>query len=325
MRKPISDKSKVIKHLIHCCDGVGLTVGDYDNLIDTRPIQTYRYPSADPEYDPRSGKRLLRFTGAPIAPKSHERVAPTSITIYRKIHATGHYLNRLCRGLHIEEPDDPLMRGAKAHAERRYSEVQPQAARILATDLPLISVQACKVRAKLPEIKDRAATVIQRKCNAEIKKAIRRVEKTKAYLRVSDEIETRKQMRRIFQKDVERYHRVLTRDVRKDDLIVPRHWPMRWANGVYTPIATPHEWRPKRKRKALHQIEAGNKNDWARLTRDLGAPPLGWNPKLLAAEKREDRGYKMVGVLIRRQARNKYLNDPALREFIPDSFGAILI
>ena len=212
------------------------------------------------------------------------------------------------------------MRGAKADAERRYSEVQPEAARILATDLPLISIQTCKVKAKLPEIEDRAATVVQRKCNAEIKKAIRRVEKTKAYLRVSDDIETQKQMRRIFQKDVERYHRGLTRGLRKDDLIVPRHWPMRWANGVYTPISTPHEWRPRWKKKALHQVEAGNKIDWARLTRDLGAPPLGWNPKLLTAEKREDRGYKMVGVLIRRQARNKYLNDPRFAGVYPGQF-----
>src|SRR5262249_53105127 len=155
--------------------------------------------------------------------------------------ATGHYLNRLCYGLHIEEPTDPLMRAAIADAQHRYSQVQPLAARILAADLPLISIQVYRLRAKLPEIEDRARAAIQRKCNSEMKKAIRRVEKTNAYLRFSDDIETKKQLRRIFEKEIERRHRELTQAVSRDNLIVPRHWPMHWANGVFSPITTPHE------------------------------------------------------------------------------------
>ena len=197
------------------------------------------------------------------------------------------------------------MRDALADAERRYSEVRLGAARILATDLPLISIQACNVSAKLPEIEERAATVIRRKCNAEIRRAIRQVEKTQAYLCLSHDTRMQKTRRRIFQKDVERCHQGLTRAFRKNRLVVPRHWPMHWSSGVYAPINTPHEWLPKRNKK---------KSEWARL-----AP--GQNPEILTAKKQDDRAHKMVDALVRRQARKgKYLNDARFAGIYPAQF-----
>ena len=121
-----------------------------------------------------------------------------------------------------------------------------------------------------------------------------------------------KTRRRIFQKEVERYHQDLTRAFHKDRLVVPRRWPMHWSSGVYAPINTPHEWLPKRNKK---------KSEWARLARDLKAPAPRPNSEILTAKKQDDRAHKMVDALVRRQARkDKYLYDSRFAGIYPAQF-----
>jgi hypothetical protein len=241
--------------------------------------------------------------------------------IYRKIHATGFYLNRLCRRLPNDEPIDPPLKAAKADA-RRYSEIEPEVAKICDMGLPPISIQAHKAARHLPRIGRRVERLIRSKCNAEIKKAIRRVEKTRAHLCLCNDLEAENQSRRIFQRNTERLDRELKQAVARGDQVA-RHWPMRWTHGVYSPIATPHEWLPKRKKPTLDEIEADGRVGWARLWADLGMPHDQRGSRLLAAEKREQRAHKMINVLVRRQARR---NDPRLTGIYgSDSFGLNMV
>jgi hypothetical protein len=225
---------------------------------------------------------------------------PSSITTYRRIHKAGYYLNRLCRRLPIDEPSDPLRKAAKAEAERRFVE---EGARVYASNLPPISIQAHKAKART-DVGDRFTTAALRKCNSKIRKAIRRVEKTKAYLHLFDKNEIERLRRLSFQKEVECFDRGLRGAFLKDNLMVPRSWAMHWVQGVYIPMKTPHGWVPKRALPTLDKIEAGNKRDWARLARDL-RDPLHQNNKLLVAEVREERHHKLVEVLIRRRVKGR--------------------
>jgi hypothetical protein len=214
---------------------------------------------------------------------------PASILIYRQIHATGFYLVRLCRQLVNDEPIDPLLKAAKAEAERRYCEAVPEAG----------------FTRRHPRISDHAERRLRGKCNSEIRRAIRRAEKTRAGLSLSDDRAIEKQLRRIFRHKVKRLDRELKHDFGWTDSVVPRDWPMRWIHGLYAPIVTPHWWLPKRKRRTLDETEAGSTVGWARFAADLGAPH---NAKLLAAaERKQRRADTMIEVLIRRNARR---NDP---------------
>jgi hypothetical protein len=309
-------------------------------------------------------------------PVAQRQEAP-SVTTYRRIHAAGFYLNRLCRRLPNEEPiearpkiavfpngtirkarrqwqsrgdgecfsrplswaqfnlfmrtgelpevgsvkftlpaycrdyhrrtapppptpTDPLLLAAKAEAERRFVE---EGAKIYASNLPPISIQAHKAKAKT-DVGDRFTTAALRKCNSKIRKAIRRVEKTKAYLHLFDKNEIERLRRLSFQKEVECLDRGLRGAFLKDNLTVPRGWAMHWVQGVYIPIKTPHGWVPKRALPTLDEIEGGNKRDWARLARDL-RDPLFQDNKLLVAEVREGRHHKLIEVLIRRRVKGR--------------------
>jgi hypothetical protein len=226
-----------------------------------------------------------------------------SIAEYERLIAVSHYLNRLCRGLFTETPETTLLRAARAEADTRYRQILGEAKGVCDTGLPWVSVQARKAAAKYPAVKHRVELLIRRQVNSEIQAAIRRIEKTKRYQNVCDQIEVEKRARRLFQANVERLDRELKQTTAPDNSVVPRGWPMRWTNGVYSPMQCPHEWMPRPKTPSLEQLERGGKADNARLWSDLGMPPTPQGKKLLHAELREDRRDKLVGELLHRQNR----------------------
>jgi hypothetical protein len=271
----------------------------------------------DPKYvwEPRRWRIVLPPAASPLAP---------SIVEYQRIHAVGWFLNRLLRGLHNETPDNPLLLAAKIDAENRYNPPRPAVAAIWKVDpatiaagegLPSISIQA-----------RRPVVILQRQVNSEIKRAIRRVEKTKAGKKWFGEIAEQQQLRCIvelsavqldqrIQKKISRRdlgtmtifcgrstgsYSIHGRLIAQDDLVVPRWWPMQWCRGVYVPLAAPHNAR-KRPKPTLEKIEHGGKAAWARLSADLGVPPAREGKPLF--EEPDDRRGKMVRALVSRQRR----------------------
>jgi hypothetical protein len=150
-------------------------------------------------------------------------------------------------------------------------------------------------------------TPVQRRANSEIRKAIRRVEKTKAGIKWSGDIEQQEQLRRIFVVNTVRLDRALKKHIgisdpliNRDDVIVPRWWPMQWLRtGVYVPLDAPHEARRVGKKPRLDQIDRrGSKADWARFRADMGES----KPLLAPDEQAQaERGRQMLRVLISRQ------------------------
>jgi hypothetical protein len=230
-----------------------------------------------------------------------------SITTYRRIHATGFYLNRLFRLLHNEEPTTPLLREARADAERRYGEfcqgrVRRYQRRV--ERLNPISIRASKLKKPTDPLSerdyDRLFKRLQEPVNDEIWLAVRRVEKTKACREMYGQLAVQRQLRRIFEIDVARLDRVLKQITPKDDLVVPRGWPMQNRRGVYVPLLGPPKARKTPKPSMDEQEKAGKKADWARLKIDMGVP---LDREDRRAREKEDNASKAIETLVWRQNR----------------------
>jgi hypothetical protein len=232
---------------------------------------------------------------------------PLSVTTYRKIHATGYYLNRLFRKLHNEEPADTLLGEAKGDAERRFGEfcqgrVRRYERRV--ERLNSISIRASKLKKPTDPLSerdyDRLFKRLQEPVNDEIWLAVRRVEKTKACREMYGELAVQRQVRRIFEIDVARLDRVLKQITPKDDLAVPRGWPMQNLRGVYVPMLAPPKARKAAKPSIDEQEKAGKKADWARFKTDMGAPLDQGDRRAL---EKEDNASRAIEMLVWRQNR----------------------
>jgi hypothetical protein len=226
--------------------------------------------------------------GLPLATKAQ------SIADYGHLLGVALYLHRLFLRL----PGPPIDPPAKAEAESRYAAVAPL---ILTQGLTWISIQRQKALAD-PSVNPTYENLARREANSAIRKAIRRVEKTRAWQRLFDDAATADALRRIFYADVRRLDRDLKGEIFSghssrvrlsawstvgperllyqtvfkrsslqrippDDLQVPRWWPMHWSPGVYVPYGTNATTRVRPK-PHLHQVEYGNKADAFRFQRD---------------------------------------------------------
>jgi hypothetical protein len=114
-----------------------------------------------------------------------------SIADYENLLAVALYLHRLFLGL----PETPTDQPAKAEAESHYATIAPL---ILTQELPLISIQRQKALAN-PSVNPIYENLARREVNSAIRKAIRRVEKTRAWQRrLFDDAATADSNRRIF-------------------------------------------------------------------------------------------------------------------------------
>jgi hypothetical protein len=242
-----------------------------------------------------------------LAERRGESQLPRSVTEYRKLHTTGHYLNRLFRKLLSEEPREPLLKEAKADAERRYDEfcqgrVRKYQRRV--QRLNPISIRASKLRKPTDPLTerelDRQFKQLQGPVNDEIWSAIRRVEKTKACRGMYGELSEQRQLRRISEINIARVDRAVKAMTPRDELIVPRGWPMQNLRGAYVPLLGPPGARKAPRPSPEKQENTGTRADWARLKSDMGAP---LEPKDKQAAEKEDKASKEIEALVRRQRR----------------------
>jgi hypothetical protein len=241
-----------------------------------------------------------------LAQRRGESRLPPSVAEYRKLHATGHYLNRLFRKLLSEEPGELLLKEAKADAERRHVEfcqgrVRRYQRRV--ERLGPISIRASRLtKPNAPLTKrdyDRLFRRLQQPVNDETWLTIRKVRKTKLYTELQGDLSVQRQLRRIFEIDVARLDRVIKQITPKDDLVVPRGWPMQNLRGAYVPLLAPYGAMRKSPKPSIEKQEnTGTKADWARLKTDMGAPFEAHDKK---AVEKEDRTSKEIEALVRRQ------------------------
>jgi hypothetical protein len=258
-----------------------------------------------------NGRRIVEGVYGPWRPLGrwcHRKHAPPqapdplSIATYRRIHATGHYLNRLFRRLPNEEPSEPLLKEAKADAERRYDgfcqgRVRRYQRRI--ERLNPISIRASKLKMPTDPLAgrdyDRQFKRLQQPINDEIWSAIQ------ACREMFDELSEQRQLRRISEINIARLDRTVKAITPKDELIVPRGWPMQNLRGVRVPLLAPYGAMRKSPKPSIEKQEStGTKADWARLKTDMGAPLEAHDKQ--AAEK-EDKASKEIEALVRRQRR----------------------
>jgi hypothetical protein len=261
--------------------------------IDHRPIRPRQQPSDIPEvyrsrpFKPRRSHWFEMLWRKLERQRYRHLDGPPSIAEYVRIHAAGWRLNHIL-----------------------WEELNP--------DGELTDEEA-----------EEKITPVQRQANSEIRKAIRRVEKTKAGIKWSGDIAQQEQLRRIFivntarldralkkhiprqrvgsmvlfcGRNTRRYDGIYDRLINRDDVIVPRWWPMQWLrSGVYVPLDAPHYARRVGAKPRLDQIDRrGSKADWARFRGYMGSLDAR---QLFEPDEQEQakRGRQMLRVLISRQ------------------------